>query len=138
MQSDGRLVPPSGMAGWLADDGWPKPGLQSLYRSIVAGHVSGGGNPDVFYDLPKVRKGDTATVTFSSGDVAVIEITVDPMNVGKDDVTTKAKYDWVWEGKKPGRVVSFFTCNLAAEHIGGHSVENWVTQGRVIEVIRKE
>ncbi len=136
-QPDGRLVPPGGIAGWLADSSWPKPGVLSRYRSIVAGHVSGGGKPDIFYNLPQIRKGDTAVITYDSGDRVIARITNSPVNVGKDDVSSDPKYDWVWEGKKKARVVSFFTCNVDAAHVNGHSVENWVTQGEVVDVIAK-
>lgn len=138
VRPDGRLVPPPGVAGWLADKGWPKPGVLSRYNSIVAGHVSGGGKPDVFYRLPDVRKGDRVVIEYDSGDRVIITITKNPVNVGKTTVTSAPKYDWVWETKDgtEQRLVSFFTCNPASEHINGHSVDNWVTQGEVVEVIR--
>lgn len=141
-RSDGRLVPPAGVAGWFADPGWPKPGVLSRYNSIVAGHVSGGGKPDVFYLLSKARKGDKAVIDYESGDRVTIMITSNPVNVGKDVVTSDSKYDWVWESEEgvERRIVSFFTCNAESEKVfsdgAWHSVDNWVVQGEVTEVIR--
>lgn len=138
IQPDGRLVPPPGVVGWMADTGWPKPGVLSRYNSIVAGHISGGGQPDVFYRLPDVRKGDEVVIKYDSEDRVVIRITKNPVNIGKSAVTSDPKYDWVWQNPndKGRRVISFFTCNAESEHIGGHSVDNWVTQGEVEQVIK--
>ncbi len=143
LRPDGRLVPDPGTASWLAGKGWPKPGTLSRYNSIVAGHVSGGGKPDVFYRLPDVRRGDTVYIDYDSGDRVVVEVTINPVNVGKTTVTSDPKYDWVWEspGGKRGktrRVVTLFTCNPESEHVGGHSVDNWVTQGKVTSVFKKK
>lgn len=140
LRSDGRLVPPAGEASWLADEGWPKPGVLSRYNSIVAGHVSGGGKPDVFYELSKARKGDEVIITYDSGDRVIVKITKNPVNVGKKAVADSPKYDWVWEsidGEKH-RIVTLFTCNPESEHVGGHSVDNWVTQGEVVHVTQKK
>lgn len=141
-RSDGRLVPSAGVAGWFADPGWPKPGVLSRYNSIVAGHVSGGGKPDVFYLLSKARKGDKVVIDYDSEDRVIIKVTNNPVNVGKDVVTSDSKYDWVWESKEgmERRIVSFFTCNAESEKVfsdgAWHSVDNWVVQGEVTEVIR--
>lgn len=139
IRPDRSLAPPSGVAGWLADEGWPKPGVLSRYNSIVAGHVSWNHQPDVFYRLPQVRKGDQAVIDYDSGDRVVVVITLDPVNIGKSVITSDPKYDWVWENSAgdEGRLVSFFTCNLEAQHINGSSVENWATQGEVVQVVRQ-
>lgn len=137
VRPDDRLVPPTGKAGWLADKGWPKPGVSSDYNSIVAGHVSAGHNkPDVFYDLSKLRKGDEVVVKYDTGDRVVIVITKNPKSIGKDDVPEDPKYDWVWENWEGLRIVSFFTCDPSSGYVDNHSVNNWVTQGEVVEVVR--
>lgn len=135
--ADGRLSPPAGRAGWLADTGWPRPGVESRYRSILTGHVSANGRDDTFARLSESAIGDRVEITYDSGDIVRLVIAVDPVSVGKTTVTSDPGFDWVWEnpGAHPARVVSLVTCNPASEHIAGHSVDNWVTQASVVAVI---
>lgn len=136
LAQDGRLIPPAGRVGWLADTGWPRPGVQSRYRSIMTGHVSANGLPDVFSRLADAQVGDKVEIEYDSGEVVYLVIAVAPISVGKTTVTSDHGFDWVWESpnKQAERIVSLFTCNPNSEHTEGHSVDNWVAQATVVSV----
>ena len=123
-----RWSPQNGRAEWLAD--FPRPGTLARFHGIVAGHVSGGGKPGVFYGLTKVQVGDTVKITYDSGDVVMFTVAT-VTDVGKTDVTTDPSYDWVWNvaaNEPANRLVSIFTCDPTAPHVNGHSVSNIVVQ----------
>ena len=132
LRPDNRLVPPPGVGTWYAEPGWPLPGAASRYRSIVSGHVSGGGKPDVFYGLTLLDQHGgqgTVTVSYDSGEAAVFRI-ISVTDVGKTDVTTAPGYDWVWESPSGDeeQVLSLFTCDPTAPRVGGSSTDNIVVQ----------
>lgn len=122
-----RWSPVAGRAEWLTS--YAKPGVLSPYNAIVAGHVSGGGKPDVFYGLTKAGQGDVVTIKYDNDQVAtfVINRVEDP---GKGDVINDPQYDWVWgvPGSKPTRTLSLFTCDPTAPYVNGHSLRNIVVQ----------
>ncbi len=131
--SNDELDPPPGKIGWYGPVGWPiVPGNLSDKRGILAGHVGGGGRSGVFRDLDSVRRGDIVTLTYEldngSLTVAKFVVTKGPLKAPKNDVYRSSKYDWVWESSGEERVITLFTCNLEAQHIDGHSIENWIVQ----------
>jgi hypothetical protein len=129
-RADEEFVPPRGEANWWAAPGWPRPGVKSAYRSVIAGHVSAYGEPDVFHGLLEAREGDTVRVLYDSDTVVTFVVDKANIDVGKLSVVQDPRFDWVWESPKgtPSRVVSLFTCNPDAPHVKGSSTRNIVVQ----------
>ncbi|MGN8027740.1 class F sortase [Microbacterium sp. 22242] len=134
LNGDGWLSPDPGLAGWYGPPQWDTvPGDLSDYHGVIVGHnVTGSGTKDVFYDLGRVRAGDSVVLTYAlqGGGYATAGFTVaqDARSVPKQDVVAQATtaYKWVWQSDVPDRVLSLFSCDLDAPHIDGHSVDNWV------------
>lgn len=129
-RADEEFVPPRGEANWWAAPGWPRPGVKSAYRSVIAGHVSAYGEPDVFHGLLEAREGDTVRVLYDSDTVVTFVVDKANIDVGKLSVVQDPRFDWVWDSPKgtPSRVVSLFTCNPDAPHVKGSSTRNIVVQ----------
>lgn len=129
-RADEEFVPPRGEANWWAAPGWPRPGVKSAYRSVIAGHVSAYGEPDVFHGLLEAREGDTVRVLYDSDTVVTFVVDKANVDVGKLSVVQDPRFDWVWDSPKgtPSRVVSLFTCNPDAPHVKGSSTRNIVVQ----------
>lgn len=123
-----RWSPKGGRAEWLTS--FPKPGTLSRFHGIIAGHVSGGGEPDVFYGLTAVRVGDTIKIAYDSGQVLIFTVSK-VEDAGKSDVVSDPQYDWIWNvaaSEPADRVISIFTCDPDAPHVNGHSLNNIVAQ----------
>lgn len=129
-RADEEFVPPRGEANWWAAPGWPRPGVKSAHRSVIAGHVSAYGEPDVFHGLLEAREGDTVRVLYDSDTVVTFVVDKANIDVGKLSVVQDPRFDWVWDSPKgtPSRVVSLFTCNPDAPHVKGSSTRNIVVQ----------
>jgi len=134
LDGDGWLNPDPGLAGWYGPPQWDTvPGNTSGYRGIIVGHnVTGYGTKDVFYDLGRVRAGDSVVLTYAlqAGGFATADFTVtqDARSAPKQDVVAEATttYSWVWQADGPQRSLSLFSCDLDAPHVDGHSVDNWI------------
>lgn len=114
------LAPPFGTAGWYAESGWPKPGHRGA--SILVGHINHGGQPDVFWNLPQVRVGDTVTVSYASGQQVRFRITrsqASPKTVVPTD-------DTIWDYDNPRPLLRLITCDPTTPLRGGHYEGNWV------------
>lgn len=59
------------------DAGWYEPGYApgEPGAAVILGHVDGGGERGVFYDLGRMRRGDAIAVTRADGKVARFEVT---------------------------------------------------------------
>lgn len=120
LDSENVLAPPFGTAGWYAEPGWPKPGFQGA--SILVGHINHGSNPDVFWNLPRVKIGDTVTVTYSSGEQ--VEFTIN-----RSEPATKSgvpQDDSIWDYDNPEPVLRLITCDPQTSFSNGHYEGNWV------------
>lgn len=117
----GALNPPGGVAGWYAENPWPKPGFPGA--SILAGHVTHAGAPDVFYRLSSARVGDRITVSYSSGDQVAFRVT----KSGPKDKRA-AQYDGsIWDLHNPKPLLRLITCDLdTPTRSDGHRTGNWV------------
>ncbi|MDQ1701539.1 MAG: hypothetical protein QOF57_791, partial [Frankiaceae bacterium] len=72
LAADGSLeVPPSGFpAGWFT--GGPTPGETG--PAVIAGHVDMNGSAGVFYELRRVRAGDSVLVSRADGTTATFRV----------------------------------------------------------------
>lgn len=114
------LAPPFGVAGWYAEEGWPKPGHQG--SSILVGHINQGGEPDVFWNLPQVKVGDVVTVTYGSGSTVKFKIT-------RSEAASKAAVpqdDSIWDHDAAQPQLRLITCDPTTPLEGGHYEGNWV------------
>lgn len=120
LDSDKVLAPAFGTAGWYAEPGWPKPGHKGA--SILVGHINHGSDPDVFWNLPKVKIGDIVTVTYGSGEEVQFKITkseaADKKGVPQDDS--------IWDHDNPEPVLRLITCDPETPLNEGHYEGNWV------------
>lgn len=100
--ADGSLAPPSSFpeAGWYTKGVRPgDPG-----PAIIAGHVDSYQGPAVFFDLPKLKKGDTVLVT--RADKSVVRFVVDSKaQYPKAQFPTSAVY-----GPTPTPELRLITC----------------------------
>lgn len=120
LDSDKVLAPPFGTAGWYAEPGWPKPGHAG--SSILVGHINHGSDPDVFWNLPKVKIGDIVTVTYGSGSKVKFKIT-------KSEAAPKSgvpQDDSIWDHDNPEPVLRLITCDPETPLNDGHYEGNWV------------
>ncbi len=123
LDSKGVLAPPFGVAGWYAEDGWPKPGWPGA--SILAGHInrrSPSVQLDTFGHLTKVRAGDRITVVYSSGQSVTFAAT------RSKALSKKAvpRDDSIWDSDNPRPVLRLITCDPTTPVKGGHYEGNWV------------
>ncbi|KYH46269.1 hypothetical protein AZH51_11695 [Branchiibius sp. NY16-3462-2] len=116
----GILAPPGGVAGYLNDRGWALPGYRGA--SILAGHVTYGGIPDSFYNLPQVVPGDKIIVRYSSGDQVTFVAT---KSAGKPK-STLSKDGTVWDSGSATPVLRLITCDPKTPIKNGHFEGNWV------------
>ncbi|GAB6859768.1 class F sortase [Microbacterium xylanilyticum] len=134
LNGDGWLNPDPGLAGWYGPPQWQTvPGNLSGYRAVIVGHnVTGEGMKDVFFDLGRVRAGDSVVITYAlrTGGLATARFAVgaDAVSAPKQDVVAQATtaYRWVWQSDGPQRTLALFSCDLDAPHVDGHSVDNWI------------
>lgn len=134
LNDDGWLNPDPGLAGWYGPPQWQTvPGNLSGYRAVIAGHnVTGEGMKDVFFDLGRVKAGDSVVITYAlrAGGLAAaqFDVAADAVSVPKQDVVAQATtaYRWVWQTDGPERTLALFSCDLDAPHVDGHSVDNWI------------
>lgn len=123
LNRDQALEPVAGRAGWYAEAGWPRPGFPG--SSIVVGHVSWNGVPDVFWNLPRVRPGDRVTVDYSSGDRVRFVVTRSAA-LSKKAVPQDHS---IWQPGARQPEIRLITCDPATPVVGGHFVGNWVVWG---------
>lgn len=114
------LAPPFGVAGWYAEEGWPKPGHTGA--SILVGHINHQGAPDVFWNLPQVRVGDTVTVTYASGTSVSWRVT----RSSAESKTAVPQDDSIWDHDNPQPLLRLITCDPTTPLEGGHYEGNWV------------
>ncbi|VXB89392.1 Sortase family protein [Microbacterium sp. 8M] len=134
LNEDGWLNPDPGLAGWYGPPQWQTiPGNLSGYRAVIVGHnVTGEGMKDVFFDLGRVRAGDSVVITYAlrTGGLTTAQFAVaaDAVSAPKQDVIAQAAtaYRWVWQSDGPQRTLALFSCDLDAPHVDGHSVDNWI------------
>ncbi|MBC7943591.1 class F sortase [Candidatus Saccharibacteria bacterium] len=125
-----ELVPPFGKAGWYAEAGWSKrkPGFPG--PSVVAGHISHRSQPDVFYNLPRVRPGDVVNVKYTSGDK--VSFRVARSEAVRKDLATDLSSDVaqsIWRPSGTQSVIRLFTCDPETTFVGSHYLGNWVVWG---------
>ncbi|WP_146202452.1 class F sortase [Branchiibius hedensis] len=120
VDSQGVLAPPGGVAGVLNNRGWAMPGYRGA--AILAGHVTYGGVPDTFYNLPEVVPGDKIIVRYSSGD----QVTFVATKSAAKPKSTLSKDGTVWDSGSPTPVLRLITCDPKTPIKNGHFEGNWV------------
>jgi hypothetical protein len=114
------LVPAPGSAGWYAEAGWPKPGYPGT--SILVGHISWSHQPDVFWNLPRVRFGDSVTVTYTSGQKVRFTVTR-----SSPERKTSVPHDTsIWDADNPRPLLRLITCDPSTTFVNHHYLGNWV------------
>jgi hypothetical protein len=120
LNADGTVEVPSGssydMAGWYRFS--PTPG--SLGPAVILGHVSGGGDASVFFELGRLRAGDRVKVTRRDGSVAAFEVT-GVRRFPKKRFPTGLVY-----GNTDHAALRLITCGGAFDVSTGHYVDNIV------------
>lgn len=126
----GVLNPPAAVVGWYAAPGWPVPGTQSRQHSILAGHVTWKGRPDVFARLGEARIGDLVLVTDSAGTVRRFVVVRGPVAIPKQQIAAAANA-WVWSSDRWSNTLSLITCDPGSGvRTDGHLTGNIVVQAR--------
>ena len=137
LESDGKLVPPSGLAGvYYSQQDWNTiPGNLDTYRGIVAGHnIFGSGAPDVFFNLGQVKEGDVIILTYklnATGEYVTAEFTAaaNAVSAPKADVVNSdvEAYRHIWQpAAEAGRYLTVLSCDLATANPGEYALNNWV------------
>jgi hypothetical protein len=119
------LAPDPGSAGWYAEAGWPRPGFPG--SSVLVGHVSWNGTPDVFWELPRVRPGDHVVVGYSSGDRVRFTVT---RSAGESKQAVPRDRS-IWQADATEPELRLITCDPATPVVGGHFEGNWVVWARL-------
>jgi len=120
LNSARELAPPPGRSGWYAERGWAKPGYPGA--SILVGHITHQSQPDVFWNLPRVRPGDRVTVSYSSGDTTSFRV-VKSAAKSKDAVP---KDGTIWDYDNPAPLLRLLTCDPTTSFVDQHYTGNWV------------
>lgn len=117
----GVINPPGGVLGWVKGYNRVRPG--EVGTAVVAGHVTDGGRPDVFYRLQNVGKGDKITVWDSDGKKVVYTVTA-------TRVATKeavSRDESVWGSNGSVKRIALITCDDENGYRSdGHRVSNFV------------
>lgn len=117
LTSQGTISPEPGVTQWY--NATVAPGKTGI--SVIAGHVTWNGKPDVFVKLDKVNVGDQLTVGFADGSTKAFKVTreksVDKVALQKDQT--------VW-GNSTKPVLALITCDSASRVEGVHHVNNYV------------
>lgn len=116
LNQKGELSPPKGIVQWYNKT--PTPGANGI--SVVAGHVTYN-EPDVFWNLHKVKKGETITIKYNDGSDRKFKV------VRAESIDKKAlqKDPTVWgESSTPSLVVA--TCDADSRLVGEHRLNNFV------------
>ncbi len=121
--AEGGINPPPNTAMWLDDTTYDNVAPGQLGTSVIAGHVSYDGVPDVFTDLEMVQEGDEVHLDFSDG--TSLELVVVSAEVAlKSDLQTDAR---LWQAQQSERRVVIATCS---DELGyrpdGHREANFV------------
>lgn len=110
-------VPPlsqSDEAGWFKYG--PTPG--SVGPAVILGHIDGGGQKGVFYDLNKVKPGEQITVTREDDKNAVYTVTA-IRSFAKTDFPTQLVY-----GKTPDSQLRLITCGGVLDREANNYLSN--------------
>jgi len=124
-----------GVAGWYAQDGWSdhKPGFPG--PSVIVGHVSWNGAPDVFINLKEVQVGDIITVSYSSGDAIMFEVKESdkrPKNLAVDTSTDFGKRTWTMQDSQ-ATYLTVFTCDDDSTFTDGSYEGNWYVYAELVQ-----
>ncbi|WP_062212440.1 class F sortase [Demequina oxidasica] len=113
---DGSLATPvdTDLAGWY--NGGPKPG--AVGPAVIAGHVSYGGGPSVFFHLSEIVAGDKITVTQEDGSEVNFRVTRVEQHA-KDDFPTLEVY-----GNTATPELRLITCGGDVNESSGHFYDN--------------
>ncbi len=129
---DGTLaVPQPGpnldKAAWFENS--PTPGQPGA--SIIEGHVSTDeGGPSIFFDLAKLRPGDTVKVTRKDGSTALFEVQA-LREFAKDEFPTELVYG----GDLSAPTLRLITCSNFDPSVGNHT-SNLIVFTRLARVIK--
>lgn len=132
-----------------AKPAWPKPGVESLNKSLITGHVMCG--PTNWYplkhlqpkklngkEIPGGRKDDLLYIQYSSGDLVIAQAKEDSHDIvktGPKGPNSDPKYKT--NGGKKAREIRLTTCDRTNEiRADGHAKYNVVQRFKVIDVIR--
>lgn len=125
---------------------WPKPGVASLNKSLITGHVMcGSNNWYPFQHLQPItkngkkiaggRKGDLLYIQYGSGDVVVATAREDSHEVVKTKLNQQQKY--TENGGEKAREIRVTTCDRTGViRPDGHALKNVVQRFSVIAVHR--
>lgn len=122
--------------------GWPKPGVKSLKKSLITGHVMCNGDwyplqhlqPDA-NGKPGGRKGDLLYIQYSSGDLVVAVAKEDSKEVLKTNLNKIPEY--INNAGTMAREIRLSTCDRTGIiRADGHALNNVAERFEVIDVIR--
>jgi hypothetical protein len=125
LNPDGTVqVPPADrpeQAGWYA------PGYAPGERgpAVLLGHVDGGGRKGVFYDLGRLRPGDTVSVTRADGSVAAFTVQ-SVEQVPKSGFPSQRVY-----GPLDHAALRLVTCGGTFDRRSGHYTDNIIVYARL-------
>lgn len=144
----GKFASRCGGVAYWDNSGWPKPGVESLNKALVTGHVMCG---DKWYPLqylqptekngkevPGGRKGDLLYIQYSSGDLVIAEAKEDSRNLEKlGPESPNEDPAYMTNDGKMVREIRLTTCDRTSViREDGHAKYNVVQRFRVITVIR--
>jgi LPXTG-site transpeptidase (sortase) family protein len=115
---------PVDKAGWFTPS--PPPGVPGA--TVVAGHVTWNQEPMVFFDLGKLRRGDTVELTREDGAVVVYEVTRTG-SFPKDEFPTKAVYS---QPDQPE--LRLITCGGEYDEVNNRYLANVIVWAEMVDV----
>lgn len=105
--NDGIINPDQGDLIWFDGNDRVEPG--HIGTSVLAGHVTYAGKPDVFSDLEDVAVGDPITIGYADGSEVAFEVTAAEV-IDKTAVQTDPR---VWGAQDAARRLVLITCDDA-------------------------
>jgi hypothetical protein len=118
LAADGTMQTPANFAntGWYAPG--PEPGERG--PAVIAGHVDSKTGPAVFYELSKLKRGDSIAIT--RADRSVIHFTVQGLERWpKSKFPTKRVF-----GKTDGATLRLITCSGDFNRATGHYLDDTI------------
>ena len=117
LSEQGTISPPPGVTQWY--NATVSPGKTGI--SVIAGHVTWDGNPDVFEKLGDVKVGDTIVIGYADGSRKTFKAKREK-SVNKDEL----QHDQTVWGTSSTPVLALITCDAASPVKGVHHTNNYV------------
>lgn len=129
---DGGWSPVPRRLEWYQKD-YPKPGVNSDLRAVIAGHVVYNGRDDVFARLADVKAGDEVVITFSSGKRYIFVVYGQPLVANKEQLRTNQA---IWGSNPVSQTIVLMTCDdqNGYESDGVHRKDNRVVWAKLQKI----